>query len=617
MMQAASAFQVAVVTPYHSEPKHYLQQMQRSVRRQTWPHLLHVLVGDEPAVWPELDVNTLHLVLPRGCRDFGDTPRALGALYAAGLGVDAVVFLDADNWYHPEHVETLVQRHLESGAQVLSSKRSFHRIDGTYMAECSASDGEQFVDTNCLFVARPAFALLSRWILMDPQWHGIDDRVFWDHVKQQGVSRAHVARSTVAYRAQFTGAYEDCREPVPAEARRTNGVARALQSWTAATGRSLKVKWGYRRYQSPHEVLAIYALTIQEQGAVSLTRLGRPLQSLQDTGLATAVIGTRLDIPTEGPSGILILHRHFLADARMRAHLDRLAAKGWLLVSDIDDDPHHWPGYVNSGMVAFKGVHAVTVSTPRLGEMIRQWNPHVQVLPNMVDDLPSSLGKKRAQVLAGAFSGAAYSEQKPLRVFFGAFNRRQDAQDLLDGLALVPADQRARIHWVVLHDNSVYQSVPEGYGREFHPTCTWLRYMELLGSCDVAALPLRDTHFNRFKSDLKLVEALAAGAVPVCSPLVYQEAHGSAAAYVRWACTPEQWASSLVDALQRPQAWNQACILGYRYVHRHRLQWQQDAMRLQVYRFWVAQQPALERQRQARLQRWASDPSTHSPAGGH
>jgi hypothetical protein len=617
MMQVMPAFKVAVVTPYHSEPRHYLEQMQRSVRRQTWPHVLHVLVGDEPVVGPELDVNTLNLVLPRGCRDYGDTPRALGALYAAGLGVDAVVFLDADNWYYPEHVETLVQRHLESGAQVLSSKRSFHRIDGTYMAECSASDGEQFVDTNCLFLARPAFPLLSRWALMDPQWHGIGDRAFWDHVKQHDLPRDHVARPTVAYRAQFTGAYEDCREPAPAEARRISGVAHALQSWTAATGRSLKVKWGYRHYQSPREILPIYALTIKEQGAVNLTRLGRPLQSLQDTGRARSVIGTRLDIPAQGPPGILILHRHFLADAGFRAHLDRLAAKGWLLVSDIDDDPHHWPGYVNSGMVAFKGVHAVTVSTPRLGEMIRQWNPHVQVLPNMVDDLPSALRHKRAQVLTGPYPATAYSEHKPLRVFFGAFNRRQDAEDLLGGLALVPFDQRARIHWVVLHDKDVFQSIPDGYGREFHPTCAWHDYMALLGGCDVAALPLRDTEFNRFKSDLKLVEALAAGAVPLCSPVVYQEAHGVAAPYARWASTPEQWAFGLIDALQNPQSWNQARLLGYGHVHRHRPQWQQDEMRIQLYRSWVAQQPSLERERQSRLELWASDTAVKVVGGGH
>ena len=31
--------------------------------------------------------------------DIGSTPRLIGSYHAIGLGVDAVAFLDADNWY--------------------------------------------------------------------------------------------------------------------------------------------------------------------------------------------------------------------------------------------------------------------------------------------------------------------------------------------------------------------------------------------------------------------------------------------------------------------------------------------------------------------------------------
>jgi hypothetical protein len=601
-----SSFQVAVITPFHAEPWEYLERARQSVRRQTWPYVWHVLVGDGSTLRPVEDEQTLCVHLPRGCRDFGDTPRALGALYAAGLGVDAVAFLDADNWYQPGHIESLVRMHHETGAHVVSSRRAFHRIDGTYMAECTASDGQQFADTNCLFLVRAAFGLLNRWVLMDPRWHGIDDRVFWDHVQQTGTSTAHTGHATAAYRGQFMGLYWDLKEPVPQGARKPDDVRAALESWHGATGRSLKVNWGYRRYLEPGKVIDIYALTIKEQGAVSLTRVQRPLQSLANTGAVRATAGTQLSLPQMARPGVLVLHRHFLSDPSMLQQVNGLAERGWLVISDIDDDPHHWPGYVDSRMVAFRGVHAVTVSTEHLAGLVGQWNPEVTVFQNMLDDLSPALIEKRSRVLSQAAQGESRSKVDTIRVFFGAFNRQHDAQALLEGLTILSEDVRRRLHWVVLHDRAFHDALPLGFSREFHPTCSWAPYMKLLSSCDVAVLPLNDTAFNRFKSDLKLVEALAAGAVPICSPVVYQEVHGHAP-YVRWAATPADWAERLANALSEPEAWERARVQGYQYVHEHRLQWHQDAHRMATYRQWMADLPRLEAERQVRMRNWRAE----------
>jgi len=55
----------------------------------------------------------------------------------------------------------------------------------------------------------------------------------------------------------------------------------------------------------------------------------------------------------------------------------------------------------------------------------------------------------------------------------------------------------------------------------FTPACDYLIYKEVLGSCDIAFLPLLENRFNRFKSDLKAVEAAGHGLAILASPTVY------------------------------------------------------------------------------------------------
>ena len=94
---------VAVVTPYYKEPRGWIERCIASVAAQT--HACdHFLVADGHAQdWID-GAGVRHLRLDRGHGDYGNTPRALGALLAVSEGYDAIAFLDADNWYAPEHV---------------------------------------------------------------------------------------------------------------------------------------------------------------------------------------------------------------------------------------------------------------------------------------------------------------------------------------------------------------------------------------------------------------------------------------------------------------------------------------------------------------------------------
>ncbi len=246
----ARPVRVAVITPFHREPPAWLEAAQRSVAAQTHP-CTHILVGDAATVSPPLPA--LVLPLPQGVGDWGDTPRAIGSMYAAGLGFDAIAFLDADNTFDADHIANLLALQQQTQAVVLSARRRFVSLDGQPMAECLSSDGEQFCDTNCLMVMRPAFGAMAQWAVMPPAFHAIDDRVMWHTLKAGGHPRAHSPRVTVSYRASAAGIYRDLSWPLPEGVRddADQRVALAVQAWADAGLPPVNVSWSYRRLGPP------------------------------------------------------------------------------------------------------------------------------------------------------------------------------------------------------------------------------------------------------------------------------------------------------------------------------------------------------------------------------
>lgn len=213
-----TALKVAIVTPYFRTPPAWIDRCHESVRAQTYP-CTHVLVADGEALDSVASHDAIHLALPSNVGDYGDTPRALGSIYAAGLGFDAVAYLDADNWYAPTHIESLVDLHRRTGAVVCTSGRELYTLSGEPMGVDEENDGESFVDTSCLFVTREAFDVFPVWAAMSPQLHALDDRVIWAEILDRGFSRAHTGQPTAGYRTGFRFHYERFGVEVPPDAK--------------------------------------------------------------------------------------------------------------------------------------------------------------------------------------------------------------------------------------------------------------------------------------------------------------------------------------------------------------------------------------------------------------
>ena len=221
---------VAVITPYYKESLALLEQCHQSVLNQSEP-CLHVLVADGH---PRPRINRWHaehVRLPRSHGDIGSTPRLIGSYHAIGLGVEAVAFLDADNWYGPDHIAGMLEAMQEQQADFVSSNRTLCRLDGSVMGSCSLTDPERFIDTNAMLFGSGAFPQLHHWVLMPSYGHLIGDRVMLHQLKAAGLKRHHLDQASVFYRCAKEGLYRQIGEEIPEGVQARPNYEASFQQW--------------------------------------------------------------------------------------------------------------------------------------------------------------------------------------------------------------------------------------------------------------------------------------------------------------------------------------------------------------------------------------------------
>jgi hypothetical protein len=205
---------ICVVTPYFETPEHWLRQCCASVRSQS-VEAHHILVcdGTQPAQMP--DFHGSHIILQRNFQDYGNTPRLIGCYQAMAMGADAIAFLDADNWFYRDHLEDLSRFASQHLLEAVCSSRMLHRLDGTTMIKCPTVDGRHFIDTNCLFVLRPAFPHLIAWAAQPLSEAAVSDQRVWQHMAASGIRLGFRDRPTVAYRTRHAVHYAQAGEAPP------------------------------------------------------------------------------------------------------------------------------------------------------------------------------------------------------------------------------------------------------------------------------------------------------------------------------------------------------------------------------------------------------------------
>lgn len=301
--------------------------------------------------------------------------------------------------------------------------------------------------------------------------------------------------------------------------------------------------------------LAIVAQTLRPVGGVNDVRVHMPLAGLATHPGVEVRAGQTPSLEGIGEvPRVLILQRRLLDTAQAPAYVAQLRARGFVVVQEFDDDPAHWPSIAASGHFAFSGVHAVQTSTPALAALLGTHNPEVAVFPNVVDALPQP---------------ANFRDTGRLRVFLGALRREEDFAPLLPALNALLAEAGDRLALEVVFDRTTHDALATPHKR-FHPLLPYAEYRALLARCDVALLPLRDTRFNGFKSDLKFIEAGAHRLACIASPVVYGATLRDGETGVI-ATTPEGFAQALRAFLAAPEMALRMGEAARAFVARHRM----------------------------------------------
>lgn len=208
---------VAVVTPYYKERSEVLLKCHESVLGQTYG-CQHFLIADGHPNQIFSNVST-HIILPQANGDNGNTPRAIGGILADSYGYDAVAYLDADNWYEPTHIATLVDAYERNRTPLVCAKRQFCDMQGRMMAITDPDeDANRLVDTSNWLVCRPAFALLSAW-LMPKVLSPICDRIFFRKAIHDRFRITFLDVRTVVFRTSYVTHYRAAGLPPPVGAK--------------------------------------------------------------------------------------------------------------------------------------------------------------------------------------------------------------------------------------------------------------------------------------------------------------------------------------------------------------------------------------------------------------
>ena len=327
----------------------------------------------------------------------------------------------------------------------------------------------------------------------------------------------------------------------------------------------------WRARKSAPARMEVSATMLAPQGGVSDVRVLEPLRALRtdSTMFSSIVNDTEMQPKLKDAPRIAVLHRPLLLGAAGIRQIRQMLAQGYMVVSEFDDHPMFLAerGVPLNELLTFRGVHAVQTSTPALAAALGEANPEIGMFPNGVFELPQPKN---------------FGDPEHLTMFFGALNRGADWAPYISAINEVARAVGERLKFHVVFDEGFYNALETPH-KKFDPMVDYSTYMRLLGSAEIAFMPLRDTQFNRAKSDLKFIEAGAVRAASLASDVVYADSieDGKTGLIFR---DPMELRAGLLRYLAYPEATKRIGEAARAYVARERMLAYQTAARANWYR---------------------------------
>lgn len=200
---------VMVITP--TTGKDTLYKAIESVANQT-VKTEHLVVVDGMDVWKKLDgvwpLRCIHMTIPENVGGNGWYGHRVYAAMPLMVNADYILFLDEDNWFEPNHVETMIAKIKSKDLMWSYSLRKIVDERGQYVCDddCEAlgryptfyDHTINFVDTNCYCFRREYLVNVAHAFY--GQWGA--DRQFYQAVSKQLPAFGCTGETTVNYRAR-------------------------------------------------------------------------------------------------------------------------------------------------------------------------------------------------------------------------------------------------------------------------------------------------------------------------------------------------------------------------------------------------------------------------------
>ena len=228
---------------------------------------------------------------------------------------------------------------------------------------------------------------------------------------------------------------------------------------------------------------------------------------------------------------LFIVSRSFASNIDvMKTNLAFMKSMGASVILDIDDYWHLGTGhsfyrhYLDNNLPKLVAAHishcdAVIATTTYLAQECLKLNKNVEILPNIpyphLFEQFESKSVDKPLFSVGYFGAAQHEEDvEILRISMGKLAHDQD----LDG--------RYNLYLAGWNDNPVYAAYEKIFSSDYHninykriAAADIYSYVGGYNYVDVALAPLRNTKFNRYKSELKISEAAFMGKAIIASDI--------------------------------------------------------------------------------------------------
>ncbi len=249
-----------------------------------------------------------------------------------------------------------------------------------------------------------------------------------------------------------------------------------------------------RAIKPPAAIADLHIHAVTAEGCCARPRILEPFEMLATIPGVKCTVDPNM-VPAHPRGDILILQR------QRKFNHKGVIWDGYLTIAEVDDLPEA----IGMDPMALKAVHAVQVSTEKLAEVVRQYNPNVMVFENQIAELPPWEEPTADGVIT---------------IFCGWQNRSDDWKPIMPAINQIAGIASPAVHFVVVNDREFFDALTTK-NKQFFPFTEYQHYRELLQLSDIALLPLEPGEFNEAKSDIKFLECAAEGVVVLASKTVY------------------------------------------------------------------------------------------------